>query len=144
MLLVQHSLKKSKVHGIGVFAEEPIPKGTIMWRFTPGFDVKFTKQQVLTLPEDAQKYLCMYGWKSKKSKRYCVAFDAGKHVNHSEDPNCRSVYVDSEDEVVTVALRDIRVGEEILEDYTSLEDENDVHNLFFKLREKYYPEESDF
>ncbi len=144
MLLVRHSLKKSKVHGLGVFASEPIPKGTVIWRFTPGFDLKFTRRQILSLPEGVQSYLCMYGWKGKNSKRYCVALDAGKHINHSETPNCRSEYVDGEDEVITIALKDIRVGEEILEDYSSLEDENDANNIFFKMREKYHPEESEF
>ena len=46
MLYVKTKIRLSKVHGIGLFADENIPKGTVIWRFTPGFDLKFTDDQI--------------------------------------------------------------------------------------------------
>ena len=39
MLLVRVRLAPSPLHGIGVFAVDPIPSGTEVWRFTPGLDL---------------------------------------------------------------------------------------------------------
>ena len=38
MLLVKTRLGASAIHGIGLFADEFIPKDTVTWRFTPGLD----------------------------------------------------------------------------------------------------------
>ena len=39
MLLVRTYLDRSALHGIGVFAAELISATTVVWRFTPGFDL---------------------------------------------------------------------------------------------------------
>ncbi|TSC83470.1 MAG: hypothetical protein G01um101417_553 [Parcubacteria group bacterium Gr01-1014_17] len=39
MLAVKASAKPSKIEGIGLFADEKIPKGTVTWRFHPRIDV---------------------------------------------------------------------------------------------------------
>ena len=43
MLYVKTKIGQSKIHGMGLFADQFIKKGTIIWKFTPGFDLKFTK-----------------------------------------------------------------------------------------------------
>ncbi|HEY9586021.1 MAG TPA: hypothetical protein VJJ27_00060 [Candidatus Paceibacterota bacterium] len=50
MLLIKTKVKSSKIHGLGLFADQFIPEGTEIWRFTPGFDQKFTGEQLLALP----------------------------------------------------------------------------------------------
>ncbi len=129
MLLVKTTLKESSIHGIGLFATEFIPQGTEIWRFTPGFDMRFTREQILAFPQAVQAYLCMYSWRSKKSMLYCFSSDNDKFVNHSEQSNVISEYRDGEDEVVTVAVRDIHVGEEIVDDYNSFEAEYSEGNV---------------
>ncbi len=57
MLLVKTKLGLSKIHGIGLFADENIKKGTIIWKFTPDFDLKFTKAQIEKFPKQLQGYL---------------------------------------------------------------------------------------
>ncbi len=44
MLLVKTHLGKSKINGIGLFADEFISKGKVIWKFTPGFDFVLTKK----------------------------------------------------------------------------------------------------
>ena len=67
MMCVKTKLGVSKTHGIGLFADEFIPKATIIWKFTPNFDLKFTKEQIKGFPKAVQNYLKDYMWLSKKS-----------------------------------------------------------------------------
>lgn len=111
MLYVKTKIGPSNIHGIGVFADQFIPKGTVIWKFTPGFDQKFTREQILSFPEILQIYIYKYSWKSSKSKLYCFSSDNGKYFNHSDNSNTISQYQDDEEEVVTTATRDIPIGE---------------------------------
>lgn len=121
MLFVKTKVLPSKIHGLGLFADKFIPKGTIIWKFTPGFDLKFTKEQIKKFPKQVQEYLEMYCWLSKKSGMYCFSSDNGKYFNHSKTPNSLSAYYGDEEEVVTKAIRDIQKGEEITDDYSTFE-----------------------
>lgn len=121
MIFVKTKVLPSKIHGSGLFADEFIPKGTIIWKFTPGFDLKFTKEQIKKLPKQVQKYLDSYCWLSKKSGKYCFASDNGKYINHSKTPNCLNTYYKNEEEDVIKALRDIQKGEELTENYSTFE-----------------------
>lgn len=121
MLFVKTKVLPSKIQGLGLFADEFIPKGTVIWKFTPGFDQKFTKEQINNFPKQVQEYLETYSWLSQKSGKYCFSADNGKYFNHSKSPNSLSAYYEGEEEVVTKALRDIQKGEEIFDDYSSFE-----------------------
>jgi hypothetical protein len=137
MLLVKTKVKESEIHGLGLFADQFIPKGTEIWRFTPGFDLKFTREQILSFPKLLQIHIYTYAWKSKKSGLYCHAVDDGKFFNHSENPNSLSEYRDNEEEAVNVALRDIQIGEEITDNYSSFEKENDHDSVIEEIALKY-------
>ena len=137
MMLVNTKVKESNIHGLGLFADQFIPRGTEIWRFTPGFDLKFTREQILSFPEALQIYIYKYSWRSKKSKLYCLSSDDGKFFNHSENPNVLSEYRDNEEEVITVAIKDIQAGEEILDDYNSFEDEKSDGDVLDEIAEKY-------
>jgi hypothetical protein len=137
MLLVKTKVKNSQIHGLGLFADEFIPKGTVIWKFTSGFDLKFTKEQILSFPDLLQIFIYTYAWKSKKSELYCHAVDDGRFFNHSENPNSLSEYRDDEEESVNVALRDIQIGEEITDNYSSFEDETDKDNILGEIALKY-------
>jgi len=138
MLLVKTKVQESAIHGLGLFADQFIPKGTEIWKFTPGFDVKFTKEQVLSFPKILQIFIYTYAWKSKKSGLYCHSVDDGRFFNHCSNPNSLSEYRDDEEESVNVALRDIQIGEEITNNYSAFEDENDKDNVLEKIAKKYH------
>ena len=38
MLVIDAYLDKSPIQGLGVFAKQPIAKGTVIWKFDPRFD----------------------------------------------------------------------------------------------------------
>jgi SET domain-containing protein len=137
MLYIKTKIQPSEIHGIGVFADEFIPKGTIIWKFTSGFDVKFTREQILDFPELLQIYIYKYSWKGTKSKLYCFSSDNGKYFNHSNNPNTLSKYQDNEEEVITTAVRDIQVDEELTDNYSSFEADEDNDNVLEEIRKKY-------
>lgn len=121
MLYVKTKVKESTIEGVWLFALEFIPKWTIIWKFTPWFDLKYTKEEIEALPKQAQEYLERYIWLSKKSKKYCFSIDNGKYFNHSENPNTLSEYYEDEEEAVTKAIKDIQIWEELTDDYSSFE-----------------------
>ncbi len=136
-MLVKTKIKESSVHGIGLFADQHIPKGTEIWQFTPGFDQKFTREQILSFPDLLQIYMYNYSWRSKKTRLYCFSADNGKYFNHSDTPNVLSEYRDGEDEVAVIALRDIKIGEELLDNYLSFEDEESEGDVLDEIAIKF-------
>lgn len=129
MLYVKTKVKESKIEGVWLFADEFIPKWTIIWKFTPWFDLKYTKNEIEELPKKAQEYLERYMWLSKKSWEYCFSIDNGKYFNHSKNPNSLSAYYEDEEEVITKAIRDIQIGEEITDDYSTFEEGFNENNI---------------
>ena len=116
MMTVKTKLGLSDIHGIGIFADQFIPKGTIVWEFTPMLDIELSKKYIDYSPELVEKYLMKHCYKSPKTGRYVLCFDDTKYINHSENPNCADVggFIG---EAPDVALRDIQIGEEITLDY---------------------------
>lgn len=129
MITVKTKIASSNIHGTGLFADQDIPKGTVVWKFTPGFDLRFTKEQILGFPELLQIYIYKYCWKSKKSGLYCFSSDNGKYFNHSDNPNVLSAYNKDDEEVTTTAIKDIKCGDEITDNYSSFESEKDEDNV---------------
>jgi len=120
-MLVKTKIGSSKIHGIGLFADQFIKKGTVIWKFTPDFDLKFTKKQINKFPKQVREYIDKYAWLSKKSGKYCFSSDNGKYFNNSDNPNSLSEYYPDEDEVITKAIKDIKKGEKITDDYRTFD-----------------------
>lgn len=131
MMYVKTKLGMSKIHGIGLFADEFISKGTIVWKFVPGLDMRFTREQIDSLSPVARQYIATYTYLSKESNLLVFPIDNAKHFNHSENPNCISDQYD-DNEAMTIALRDIQVGEEMSEDYRILEKDAENRESFLR------------
>jgi hypothetical protein len=116
MLLVRTKLQPSLTHGFGVFAAVFIPKGTRVWEYREGFDHRVSKEFVEQLPEPAQSTLRHYSalW----GGGYVISADDARFLNHSNTPNLQT-FAEPD---VDVALRDIEVGEELLEDYREFDE----------------------
>ncbi len=117
MLLIETKLGLSTVHGIGLFANQFIKKGEVIWRFTPGFDIEVSAEDLLQLSLPARNQFLKYCYQSAKGI-YILCFDDSRFLNHSEDPNVVDKDQTSEEEI-DIAARDIQIGEELLTDYKS-------------------------
>lgn len=116
MLLVKTRIGPSKIHRIGLFAAQFIPKGEVLWRFEPGFDLELSKDDILRLSPPDQEQVLNYTYLDEKLNKYILCSDDARFFNHSKAPNTREV--ESEDGYgITVALKDIHEGEEITCDY---------------------------
>lgn len=117
MLFVKTRKGKSNVHGTGVFADQFIPKGTVIWRYVAGHDQAMSREQYEKL-EGAEKL----GWEhfayvSRFTGMLICSGDDYVFMNHSHDPNVGVAPHFEPPEGYDIALRDILPGEELLFDY---------------------------
>ena len=119
MILVKTKLKKSKVHGIGLFADQFIKKGTITWDYKPWFHISYTKKDISRMSSPARKQVLWYAYFDKISNRYILPVDDLRFINHSNVQ--KKVNIVSVSPYRDVALRNIRKGEEMLCDYGKFE-----------------------
>ncbi len=127
MLTVKTKVQISNTDGLGLFADQFIPKGSITWRFNPKFDLYFDPKEVEEMPEMQRDLIIHFAYLSKKSGQYVYSIDNTRFTNHSSDPNIDNTTVlDGDVEVCGIAKRDIQIGEEMTIDYRLVDtaDEN--------------------
>lgn len=112
MLLVKTHLTLSSIHGIGLFASEPILRGTLVWRWNPRLDVLWLNHELAELPPALREAIQFWGYQDPKvPSGYILPGDGARHFNFSDNPNCGELYPDGEP--ASYALRDIAAGEEL-------------------------------
>ncbi len=96
-------IKKSKIHGKGVFANRIFLKGEVVLKWNP----RVLKKSELNKITEKQKH---YVYKTNNGKNLLMS-SPEKYVNHSIKPNTKvKGYGD-------VAIRIVKKGEEITSDY---------------------------
>lgn len=115
MLLVKTYVDKSKIHGFGREQAEPIPAGTVWWRFSglSGDQIR-TRAQISAMGVTSRQFWKKYSFKSDRSGRRCLCFDDARYVNHSNTPNTAE-----DDYGCSVSMVDIQVGDELTENYST-------------------------
>ncbi len=116
MMLVKTRVAPSPIHGLGLFTAEPIPQGTPIWRFEPGFDRTFSPAQFSALPPIVQAHLRWYSYVAKENGHFVLSGDHTGFMNHSPTPNT-GASPNLTDTVITTALRNIAAGEELTCNY---------------------------
>jgi SET domain-containing protein len=122
MLLVKTYLAPSHIHGIGLFAAQPIPKDTLVWRLEPTLDLELTEAQIEALAPAARDQIRKYTYLDLVRGTYVLCGDDARFFNHSEAPNCHD-FPDA-DGGTTVAARDIGEGEELTSDSSRFDAEH--------------------
>jgi uncharacterized protein len=117
VLLVRTSVRQSPIHGLGLFAEEYIPRGTTLWRFEPLIDRLIPEGELARLPDKVIDFIDIYSEYFPELGVLVLSGDNDRYTNHSEDPNTE-VVLPNGPEAHMRALRDIHPGEEITCDYT--------------------------
>jgi hypothetical protein len=124
MLLIRTIVKPSSIHGLGLFAAEPIARGAAIWKFSPGLDIELTQSDFEKFSRYEQDFVLFAGFRNSKTGKYHLPFDDLRFMNHAEEGN---VTVDeargTEDDVefVLVAARDVAAGEELTQNYGDFE-----------------------
>jgi hypothetical protein len=104
--------------GYGVVATQLIPSGTITW-VRDEFDQAFSVRHIASMAPIYRELAAKYCFVNAQGD-YLLCWDLARYVNHSCDPSCRSAGYDFE-----LAVRDIHPGEELTDDYGSLNLEYD-------------------
>jgi len=112
MLMVDSYIKISSIHGYGLFSNQFIPKGTIIWKYDPLIDKKILIDSVMS--KTYREYLEYFAW--KENNYYILAGDNAIFTNHSLDNNIELDVNNGN----TIAKRDILLDEELLEDYNEM------------------------
>lgn len=114
MLLIKTNVGPSPIQGIGLFATETVPTGTIIARWDERFLWSCSEEELKALPPLTRDFVEKYGWRA--FGRWQLSVDNSRFLNHSASPN---TVVESTPECpfVMTAVREIAAGEEITEDY---------------------------
>ncbi len=119
MLLLETFIDLSPGKGIGLFAKENISKGTKYWIRNEIFDNVFTPLQITSLEKITIDYIKKHGFLEVSGNWYLCG-DNARFSNHSNDPNSRNIYDENNLVQYTIAVRDIKTGEEISCDYQEI------------------------
>lgn len=137
MLVVKTKLGQSKVEGIGLFADQFIPRGTVTWKFDPRFDIYFDPGELDKMTDIKKNLIEHYAFLSKKSGKYVFCIDNSRFTNHSTNPNIK---VDAklsygDGELCSVAVNDIQIGDEMTVDYRTIDqaDESSTEDYLKKI-----------
>jgi uncharacterized protein len=117
MLLVKTKIGVSKIDGIGLFADQFIAKGTPVWRFKKGFDVRVNKKYPETLSEPAKSFFKKYAYQNPKTLNWTLPADNARFANHSNTANIYCGDNLKDENSADIASRDIQPGEELTNDY---------------------------
>jgi SET domain-containing protein len=116
MLRVKAYIAPSGIHGMGLFAGEPIAKGSVVWGFDPPVDQRFKPEDLRGMSPEMKVFLSRYAYSDRGTLVLCG--DHARFMNHSTTANCGN---DSTRQY-TLALRDIAQGEELTDNYATMED----------------------
>lgn len=100
--------------GYGVFATRKFQRGEILW-IADDYDILIPVKEYLDIDGIMRRKLDRYSYLNSDNMAV-IAWDEGKFVNHSCEPNSTGIL---QFDNISVALRDIGKDEEIVEDYYS-------------------------
>lgn len=126
MLKVKTYLDKSPVNGIGIFANEDIPQGKIIWEFNHFVDLVFSSEEWDNLTKsisfESLQQVLKYTYKSNGKYYLCV--DSAQFMNHNDDQY--NIGNNSQNDTM-FARWDIKRGEELLCNYFEYCDSDDYN-----------------
>jgi SET domain-containing protein len=110
--------------GLGLFAKEFIEKGSVVWQYIEGVDIRICKDKFEKLNEVQKEYFYKYAW-LEEDGCYYSSCDLTNFINHSYNPNLKVI-----DDIV-IAIQDIQPGEEMFENYQEFDPEFDKYKNEF-------------
>jgi hypothetical protein len=112
MLCIKTKIANSEISGIGLFADQDIKKGTVVWKYQSKLDLLYSESDIAKLSSEAQKQFHNYAFLDPFHNKFMLCGDDARFFNHSDHPNCNDALAD-----ITIAERDIKKGEELTVNY---------------------------
>ncbi len=113
MMLVRSHVAQSPIEGLGVYADEFISSGTLIWQLNRKFIATFSRCDLENFPPHIREFVDRYSFPDFEDKNLLfVELDNGRFMNHSDTPNTDFTQFSN-----GYALRDIHEGEEITCNY---------------------------
>lgn len=113
MLLVSTYVAQSSIQGLGVFSNEAIACGQMIWSLNSKFDIFVDEREIELYPPHMRDYIARYSYPHLELPGVVILdCDNGKYMNHSLTPNTDFRVFDR-----GYALTDIAAGEEITCNY---------------------------
>ena len=117
MLLVPTYVAPSMIEGVGVFAAEPIAKGTLIWRLDPALDRLIRCDEMPALPPLFHRFIERYGYPYPYNAGVLIVeLDNGRFMNDADIPNTRF-----DDPDAGFTRRDIAANEELTCNYAEFD-----------------------
>jgi len=116
MLTVPVEIKKSAIHGFGVFAATEIKKGTVLWMFEPGLDRRIPKLVVEHCSPRNRDYIMQRGYMNPADPEVVVlCVDEAMFMNFPADGEKANIWLGGlqDGEHILIAAQDIPVGTEL-------------------------------
>ena len=117
MMMVDTELRESSIHGIGVFLTQNVRAGDLIWRFDSRIDRVFADDELPEMPQKLQHFLRTYSTMHGGLKLWVLCGDNGRHFNHADVPNTRSLGIAFGDDVASM---DLDAGTELTSDYRTI------------------------
>src|SRR5277367_3046895 len=132
MLLVETTVKPTPVGGLGLFAAQRLPKGTEVWKYIPGIDATYTREQIETFPELFLRFLFRHASSTDGFKTYMVPIDDTRYTNHSDHPNCKTTL----DGNTAYTFQNVNIGDELTLNYEEAEEMDAEDDILVQLAKK--------
>lgn len=126
---VWHTVKRSKLHGNGVFAARDIPAGTTIFEY---IGARISAEEADEMPSydpDDPYHTFFFSLSSGEIIDGGQGGNDARWINHSCEPNCEAQEDDAGERVFIVALHDIPQGQELFYDYGLIIDDEITDEL---------------
>lgn len=124
MIHINYKLDRSEKHGIGLFADEDLKEGQLVYTASPLLDLNITQEQFDSLGDNEKQEIRWWGFFDEPSGLWHVDFDVSKFINHSKEGTVTQDK--SHDEAYLITTRDIKKGEELTQNYLEFESKEDL------------------
>ena len=124
MIHIKYKLNTSAHHGIGLFVDEALTKGQLIYTPSPRLDVNLTQEEFDSLEKREQEEMQYWGFFDTNNQKWHVDFDVSHFINHSYEATVTQHPEHSD--TYLVATRDVAQGEELTQNYLEFETEEDL------------------
>ena len=105
-------------------------QGELIAKASPKLELEIKPSIFKKLEEKEKQEILYWGYFDEDKRRYCVDFDNTKFINHSKDGNITQEH--GHHSMYLIAKRDIKVGEELTQNYLEFESKEDFEKRGIK------------